>query len=195
MRRTGLAALCISAAIVLALFAAVSLYHAKNETPQRPALWAQPVELPHSANFFRVDPDLYRAAQPTAEAMRAYDAFGIKTVINLRSSHSDEDEVRDTKLGLVWIPVRTRRAGREEVAVRVLQAIRDAEKPVLVHCWHGADRTGMVMALYRIVEQGWTKEEALRELRDGGYNFHSIWGNITTYIEEADIESIRATLR
>ena len=161
----------------------------------RPSDWARPVELPGSDNFYQVSDELYRAAQPDDNAMAAYDAYGIRTIINLRGFHSDKDEVKGTKLILVEIPVHTWKAGDDKVAVAALQAIRDAEKPVLVHCQHGADRTGLVIAMYRIVEQGWTREKALEELRNGGYGYHSIWRNIPEYLESVNIDAVRRALR
>ena len=164
----------------------------------RPAEWAQPVELKGSENFFRVTSDLYRSAQPDEEGMKAYAQFGIRTVINLRARHTDDDEARGTNLVLVYIPSRTRKINSGETVIKVLQAIRDAEKPVLVHCMHGADRTGLIIAMYRIIEQGWAKEAALDELRNGGFGFHSIWAHIPAYIENLepeDLERIRAALR
>lgn len=147
-------------------------------------------------NFFRVTPDLYRAAQPDRDGMRALEAYGIKTVINLRRHHSDVDEVEGMSLTLVELPKNAWNVHDDAFVIKVLQAIRDAEKPVLIHCQHGADRTGLMVAMYRIIEQGWTREEALYELRNGGYGFHTIWRNIPEYIlEEADLEAIRAGLK
>ncbi len=157
--------------------------------------WAVPVQLADSDNFFRVTKHLYRSAQPSADGMQAYEKFGIRTVINLRTFHSDAKEVRGTNLILVEIPILTWDAGKDEIVIRVLQVIRDAEKPVLVHCQHGADRTGLIMASYRMVEQDWSKAEALDELRNGGFGFHTIWQNIPEYIEEMDIDQIRNALR
>ncbi len=157
--------------------------------------WAVPIPLADSDNFFRVTKHLYRSAQPSADGMRAYEKFGIQTVINLRAFHSDAEEVRGTELTLVEIPILTWDAGKDEIVIRVLQAIRDAKKPVLVHCQHGADRTGLIMAAYRTVEQHWSKAEALDELRNGGFGFHAIWQNIPEYIEEMDIDQIRSALR
>ncbi len=77
-------------------------------------------------------------------------------------------------------------------AVRFLQIVTDPTRvPVLVHCKHGADRTGTLCALYRIAVQGWTKEEALGEMTEGGYGFHEIWRNLLHWIREIDIESLR----
>ncbi|HET8706279.1 MAG TPA: hypothetical protein VFM46_08265, partial [Pseudomonadales bacterium] len=54
-------------------------------------------------------------------------------------------------------------------------------------CQHGADRTGVMSAMYRMVEQGWSKQEALDEMINGGYGFHPLWSNIIDYIKQVDI--------
>ncbi|MBN2210712.1 MAG: dual specificity protein phosphatase family protein, partial [Sedimentisphaerales bacterium] len=77
--------------------------------------------------------------------------------------------------------------------VRFLEIVSDPERqPVLVHCQHGADRTGTMCAMYRIVIEGWPKEEALREMTLGGFGFHEVWDNLPDWINELDIESIKA---
>jgi protein tyrosine/serine phosphatase len=153
--------------------------------------WAEPIALEYSDNFFRVAPCLYRSAQPDAKGMKAYEAMNIRTIINLRANHSDEDEAKGTSLILRHIPINTWNIQDEQV-VAVLSLFRTEEPPILLHCQHGADRTGLMMAMYRIVEQGWTKEAALDELKQGGYGFHSVWRNIPDYIKKVDIERIRA---
>ena len=67
----------------------------------------------------------------------------------------------------------------------------ESQGPFLVHCQHGADRTGLVVAMYRIVFQGWTKEDAIAEMVDGGFGYHSIWSNLIQFIKKADIEKIK----
>jgi protein tyrosine/serine phosphatase len=80
------------------------------------------------------------------------------------------------------------KAGQVALALRT---IRDAKGPILIHCWHGADRTGLISAMYRIVFQGWSKEDAIEELVNGGYRYHSIYRNIREFVRDADIESIK----
>jgi protein tyrosine/serine phosphatase len=63
--------------------------------------------------------------------------------------------------------------------------------PVLVHCQHGADRTGTMCALYRVAVQNWKKEEALREMTQGGFGFHEIWENLPVWFEKLDIKAIK----
>jgi len=160
----------------------------------RPAAWAQPVPSATLKNWYQVDADVYRSEQPTREGFKEIRANGIKTIINLRSSHSDASLVEGLGLGLVEIPM-TAAGFTEDDVVKVLKAIRAAPKPVLVHCQYGADRTGVVMAMYRIIIQGWTKAEAVAELRGGGYGFHGFqYPNIPAFIENADVARIKTLL-
>ncbi len=157
----------------------------------RPANWAQPLELAGVPNLHRVSPTLYRSAQPSAEGMRNLKELGIKTVINLRSFHSDQDETAGLGLATEHIYMKTWHPEVEDV-VRFLRIATDPTRaPVLVHCQHGADRTGTMSAIYRILVQGWSKDEALKEMTEGGYNFHEIWINLLPWINGLDLEAIR----
>jgi protein tyrosine/serine phosphatase len=110
--------------------------------------------------------------------------MGIKTVINLRSFHSDRDELKGTGLAYEHLFMKAWHPEREE-AERFLQIVTDpARTPVLVHCQHGADRTGTLCAIYRIAVQDWPKEEAIREMTDGGFGFHEIWSNLPEWIDQ-----------
>ncbi|MDL2317158.1 tyrosine-protein phosphatase [Desulfovibrio sp. OttesenSCG-928-A18] len=161
----------------------------------RPAQWAQPVQAPGADNLYQVDRGLYRAAQPNARGMRALEEHGIRTLLNLRSTDSDPPLARGTGLSLRHLPFKAHSIANEDNAVLILQAIRDAQKPLLVHCTHGADRTGFAIAMYRMVEQGWSREEALREMVQGDFGFHAMFSSIPAYIRQADLESIRSRLR
>ena len=50
----------------------------------------------------------------------------------------------------------------------------------------------LIAALYRMIHQGWTREEALRELHEGGFGFHPMWGNIPKYLEGVDLTDLQA---
>jgi protein tyrosine/serine phosphatase len=142
-------------------------------------------------NLFRVTPDLYRSAQPEETGMVNADKMGIKTVLSLRVSNVDPELAQGTGLLLRQVPIYTWNISEDEI-VSALRIIRDAPGPMLVHCRHGADRTGLVMAMYRMVFQGWSKEEAREEMLNGGYGFHSIWTNIPKLIDQTDIAALRA---
>jgi protein tyrosine/serine phosphatase len=157
----------------------------------RPATWAQPVELDGAPNLHKLDDTLYRSAQPTEQGMQNLKHMGIKTVVNLRSFHSDRDEIGQTKLDYEHIYMKAWHPERKEV-VRFLNIVTDPKRtPVLVHCQHGADRTGTMCAIYRVVVQGWTKEDAIREMTKGNFNFHEVWDNLPDWIQELDIDSVK----
>lgn len=157
----------------------------------RPATWAVPLADPAVPNLHQLTPTLYRCAQPDAAGMRALEARGIKTVINLRAFHTDRDELRGTGLLTEELSVKTWHLEDEDV-IRVMVLLSDGRKgPFVVHCQHGADRTGVMCALYRIVVQGWTKDEAIREMTIGGFGFWPGWTNLVAYVREVDVERIR----
>ncbi|QNK75139.1 dual specificity protein phosphatase family protein [Variovorax sp. PAMC28562] len=163
--------------------------------------WAQAVtgvERPVD-NLYRITPTLYRSAQPRREDVPALQALGIKTVISFRSFNSDERTFRGSPGGsgidLVRVPIDTWSINDDEVQ-RALVAIREAEKkgPVLIHCWHGADRTGVVAAVYRMALQGWSKDAARHEMLRGGFGYHTLWRNIPRYLEQLDVGAMREAL-
>ncbi|WKB51190.1 fused DSP-PTPase phosphatase/NAD kinase-like protein [Eleftheria terrae] len=160
----------------------------------RPTTWAVPLQLPGVRNLHRIHDGLYRSEQPGARGMVALEQLGVRTVINLRAFHSDDDEAADTRLRKARQRINTWDITDEQV-VAVLRVLRQRDHgPFLIHCQHGADRTGLMSAMYRIVEQGWSKAEAVREMIEGGYGYHSLWRNIPRYIHAADIGAIRRSL-
>ena len=160
-------------------------------TANRPDTWAQPVELEGVPNLYRVSGELYRGDQPSAQGMQNLKELGLKTIINLRSFHSDRDEIGDTVLAYEHITMKPWHPEEKE-AVRFLKIVTDPKRtPALVHCKHGADRTGTMIAVYRIAVQGWSKDEAIREMTEGGFRFHWIWSNLPQWVQDLDIDRIK----
>ena len=168
----------------------------------RPARWAAPVEanvgLP---NLHRVNAGLYRSAQPSGEGFVLLDehvslASGdspIRTIVSLRAFKDDSSLVAaSSALRLVEISFKTWHPEDEDVVKFLRIATTPALQPVLVHCRHGSDRTGTMVAVYRIVVEGWTKAEATDEMIHGGFGFHPLWQNLLNYIEALDVDAIRA---
>jgi len=63
-----------------------------------------------------------------------------------------------------------------------------------VHCERGADRTGMMCAMYRVVVCGWTKEAAIAEMEHGGFGFNPAWENLAAFVEKADVAKLKRTI-
>jgi protein tyrosine/serine phosphatase len=157
----------------------------------RPETWAKPLSVAGLPNLHKVSDNLYRSAQPTEEGFQNLSSLGIKTVVSLRELHSDKKLLGKTDIACESIRMNAWHAEEEDV-VRFLRIVNDpARTPMLVHCEHGADRTGMMCAFYRIAVQGWSKEDALREMTDGGFGFHEVWQNLLRYIDAVDIERVK----
>ena len=153
--------------------------------------WATKVKIQGLNNLYKVNSDLYRSEQPGSQEMILLENLGIKTVINVRQIHNDNREAKNTKLVLEHIPINTWTISYDEV-VMVLKVIIKSEKPVLLHCKHGSDRTGCIVAAFRMAISGWTKEEAIREFREGGFGYHEKWyPNILRLINSIDIEKLK----
>jgi len=163
------------------------------EARLRPASWATPVLSENLKNGYWVDGRVYRSAQPDAQGMKVLEQLGVRRVLNLREFHDDRDENGATTLKLFNVPMNAAHIRDEEV-VKALQIILASEEPILVHCWHGSDRTGTVVAMYRMVVQGWSRDEAIDELVHGGYGYHAVYDNIPEYLERVDLEEIRRQL-
>ena len=165
---------------------------AEEVNSPRPVNWAEELKSPGLSNFYRVSPILLRGAQPTAEGMKTLEGMKIKTVVNLRFFHSDGDELKGIKADRTHINFNPWHPEDEDM-VKFLKIVNDPSKqPVFVHCQHGSDRTGTMCALYRIAIQGWAKEDAIKEMREGGYGFHEdYFQNLLTYLRALDIEKIK----
>ena len=153
--------------------------------------WAAKVEQSGLPNLHRVTDNIYRCAQPTAAGMRNAEKMGIKTVISLRNFHSDKDEVASTKLKTERIYFNTWHPEEEDI-LQFLKVVTDTNGgPYLVHCLHGADRTGTMFAIYRMAVQGWAKEEAIKEMTKGDFGYHTVWTNLIKYLNALDIDALR----
>jgi protein tyrosine/serine phosphatase len=130
-------------------------------------------ELP---NFHRVDEQLYRGGQPKKGGLKILATLGIKTIVNLRGESDDtrEEEAEAVGLGMRYINIPMSSAGRpsDEQVNRALGIVDETKDgPVFIHCRRGSDRTGAVIAIYRIVHDGWTAKQAIDEANRYGMGF------------------------
>lgn len=162
----------------------------------RPADWAQLLD--QDANLYQINEGLFRSEQPTADDIDVIKQYGINTIINLRFFDRDdnEDNLQNLPLTLINHPLMTwaiKPYQLAEVLYDILWQQAQGNK-VLVHCYHGSDRTGITIAMYRILVQYWTIEHAKIEMQEGGYGFHWIWINISNLLTEQKVQEVREAL-
>jgi len=149
--------------VLLAAMAVLSLAIAAQED-------RSPEKLP---NFHQVNENLYRGAQPQRGGVKKLSELGIKAVINLRGASEDtrKEQAEAEASGMRYFNIPMSGLGRptDEQVERAL-AIIDAREnwPVFVHCQRGADRTGVIIAVYRISHELWTDEQAIAEAKRFG---------------------------
>ncbi|MDR2886658.1 MAG: tyrosine-protein phosphatase [Bacteroidales bacterium] len=158
---------------------------------QRNPQWAVPVPVQYVDNLYMVDEGIYRSAQPDAQGFAELERKGIREVLNLRQLVSDNPyKAYSSLLTFHHVKMMAEFCDRDD-AVNALRFIYNRKGPIVIHCKHGSDRTGLVVALYRILFQGWSKEAAIDEMKNGGYNFHRIYFNIASFIENVDVDELK----
>ena len=161
----------------------------------RPTTWAQKIQSSSFQNLYKVDENLFRSEQPTKMGMKELQGLGVKTILNVRNLSNDNCEGKSTNLILRKKRINTWTIKYDEV-VSALKIIQESPKPVLIHCKHGSDRTGCVVAAYRMSFQNWTKEDAIYEFKSGGYGYHEdAFKNVLLLLESIDVEKLKNDLK
>jgi tyrosine-protein phosphatase SIW14 len=179
--------------LLLSIILGSSIYtHAKPRV--RPSTWASPVIEAKLKKFYKVSPKVYRSEQPSSKAFAEIQALGITDVLNLRNHHTDNDEAEGKRLKLHAVKMNAGSITPEQV-LQSLAIIKKSKGPIVIHCWHGSDRTGTIVAAYRMVFQKWPKEKAIDEFKNGGYGYHSrIYPNLIKLLKSLDIEKLQNKL-
>jgi len=127
-------------------------------------------------NFHQVNDHVFRGAQPTDQGFQGLSKLGIKTIVDLREpgdrSVSERKVVEAAGMKYVTVPMYGMTAPSPVDVAKVLALFDDASAgPVFVHCRRGADRTGTVVACYRIAHDGWNNQKALQEAKGFGMSW------------------------
>lgn len=167
------------------------------------------ITLPKSAvliddttNLYQVDNLLFRSEQLHSEDIALLKDNNIDAILNLRifgqkSNHKLlKDLIDDTAISLRSYPLKTWYVTAQEVAeaLKQIKFLQAQDKRVLVHCYHGANRTGIIVAMYRIIEQGWSIEQAKHEMITGDFGYSSLWINLRKMLNPATVAAVRAQL-
>jgi len=120
-------------------------------------------------NFGQVSPTYFRGAQPKGQDYADLAALGVKTVIDLTDDDGQAGEkasVERAGMTYVKIPMSTHETLSDRKVAQFLSIVDDeAKQPVYVHCVGGRHRTGVMTAVYRMTEQGWSADKAFGEMK------------------------------
>lgn len=168
--------------------------HPGLDDEQRPENWGTLIS--HTHNFYQISSDVFRSEQPSNQLIPSLKQYNIDTVINLRARNDDAKVLKDQPFNLVHIPIYTWAINREDLlqAMRAIQTAKQNNQKVLIHCYHGSDRTGATIAMYRIIFEHWSIEDAVKEMKQGGYGFHVIWKNIVHLLSPENVKWIQQQL-
>ena len=125
-------------------------------------------------NFYKVDNLLYRGGQPHIKGWGKIKSLKIKTIINLQDENKKflkEKELADNAgINLYNLPMSVYKEPTDEQVLKFLEIVlKKSNQPVFVHCDSGRDRTGVMVALYRVVVCGWTIKDSYNEARKFGF--------------------------
>lgn len=143
-------------------------------------LAAERPQIPGVSNFHQVDERVYRGAQPTGRGFESLARLGVKTVIDLRpdGEHSLAEEkrlVESQGMRYISLPLRKMSAPTGgQIAALLAVLMNGSAAPVFIHCQRGADRTGAIVACYRIAHDHWDNSRALHEARDYGMRWYQL---------------------
>ena len=149
---------------------------------------------PELPRIHQINEWLYRGAQPRPGGIRRLADIGINTIINLRGTNAqtraDEAEARSLGLNYFNIPLPIWGRPNDGDVRRILEIITAPESGrVFVHCRDGIDRTGMIVALYRIKTEDWCTEMATGEAARYGMRNHQYW--MRDYISDFSVRQQR----
>ena len=156
---------------------------------------------PGVPNFHQVDGHIFRGGQPTNVGWSSLAKLGVKTVIDLRRSdeHSTAAEAQAVKaagMQYINVPMNGGKAPNE-ADVRKIFDLFDSNQSVFVHCREGKDRTGTVIACYRIMRDHWQNSKALQEAESYGMHWIEIGmkryiRNFQPFVEHAEVTDSRS---
>ena len=135
-------------------------------------------------NFHTVAPGIYRGAAPTPGGLTRLRSMGVRTIIDLRYAPVRQEKAEAQRLGFRWInlPMGADPPTPRQVSTLLTTLKRAPQEPVFVHCQHGADRTGCMIGIWRVTQQGWTFPQAWAEMRRDGFDprWHKLTASVRT---------------
>jgi len=119
------------------------------------------IETPLFKNLHQINDSIFRGDQPDSLDIRLLNNLGIKSLLNLRRYHNDTLFLgNNTSLHLYHVKMNAYCFNNKKI-IESLKIIKNAPKPILIHYKHGSDRTGVIVAMYRIIFENYSKKKRL----------------------------------
>ena len=135
-------------------------------------------------NFGEVTPTLYRGGLVRTEGIKALKKLGMDVIIDTHANDETEETIVKS-LGMKYVAIPWHCPWpHDEVFAKFLRVVHENKgKKIFVHCRLGDDRTGMMVAAYRMADQGWTADEAMTEMKSFGFTraHHLICPTLASY--------------
>jgi len=183
-------ALCLVAAAACA-----SRAQAPADTSAQPAIAhasfgtpAEKLKIAGVPNAGRISEMLLRGAQPSARGLAELKQLGVTTIVDLRGNDGpvawERAQAQSLGMRFVNIPVLGWSAPDDAQVAQFLKVVQqDPTQKIFVHCYYGEDRTGVMVATYRIAEQNWTPGQAAAEMNSFGFHYH-LYPGMKSYVRE-----------
>lgn len=163
-------------------------------------------------NFLKVNKWLYRGPQPGEKGIKELKKQGIRVIINLKQDKNSklekyEKEASDQGIKYHNVPFNhfadyalgdceklkkhsEKNIKKVKEIFKIIDGSVKKKKPVYIHCRHGEDRTGMIVAVYRVKKQGWPAEKAIEEWKSLGYRYQNYQGLMNIFNRAIQDETI-----
>ena len=188
-----------AAAIVAGLLSADSEPRAEAESSSTPLNDDSAEVAATLPAFHRAGNNYTRGAVPNRGGLSTLKRLGVRSIVDLRSQYDHTDEIRQTAtaLGLnyYWMPTSVWDPPSDTEAAQFVKLVGDQSKgPFFVFCGDGLNRTGEMSALHRVINDGLTVEQALKEMDDAGFNpyYYNLRQYVWTYARKFRPEAVPA---
>jgi protein-tyrosine phosphatase len=183
-------AVCLLAAAACAAHAQMTADASTQHAMARASFGApaEKLKLAGVSNAGRVSEMLLRGAQPSAQGLAELKKLGVTTIVDLRGNSGpvawERAQAESLGMRFVNIPVLGWSAPDDAKVAQFLKVVQqDPAQKIFVHCYYGEDRTGVMVATYRIAQQNWTPEQAAAEMNSFGFHYHLYLG-MKSYVRE-----------
>lgn len=180
LARASLMVLSFSTAFISPVGVCQSNGEPNSFSPQ--AVWLKSTEIP---KFAEVSPNFLRGGQPSDKGLADLRKMGVSIIVDMRTGVRNSEKDKVTKLGMRYVPIPWHCPfPRDPALAEFLKIMEDnPQKKVFVHCRLGDDRSGMAVAAYRMAEQGWSADQAMREMQQFGFDWshHAICPGLAGY--------------